>query len=161
MQVAVAVAQVPVTWDIGQNLSAITANLADTRPGEIVVLPEACVSGYDDSLSRLDRLDPDALASGIDRLAELARGKGIHLFCGSLLLTRGAWWNAALYLSPDGRRSQHDHLAARRGSRRAARGPDGDPAKAHRHSRGLRLVSRPTADRPAAPALPWRRAWPG
>lgn len=104
MEVPVVVAQTPVTWDIGQNLAAITAGLADARPGEIVVLPEGCLSGYDDRLSGLDHLDPDALASGIGSLAELAQGKGIHLFCGSLLFEQGAWWNAAVYLSPDGTR---------------------------------------------------------
>jgi predicted amidohydrolase len=104
MHVAVAVAQTPVTWDIGQNLTAITSCLADARPGEIVVLPEACLSGYDDRLSGLDQLDPDALARGVDRLAGLAADKGIHLFCGSLLFQDGAWWNAALYLSPYGTR---------------------------------------------------------
>lgn len=104
MEVAVAVAQTLVTWDIGKNLAAITACLADTRPGEIVVLPEACVSGYDDCLSGLDQLNAAAVASAVDSLAELARSKGIHLFCGSLLFEHGAWWNAAIYLGPDGTR---------------------------------------------------------
>jgi predicted amidohydrolase len=104
LKVPVVVAQVPVTWDIGQNLAAITAVLAGTRPGEVVVLPEACVSGYDDRLSALDHLDRKAVASALDGLAELAAGKGLHLFCGSLLYEHGAWWNAALYLSPGGTR---------------------------------------------------------
>ncbi len=46
MKVRVAVAQIPVTWDLSENLKAITAALADTEPGEVVVLPEAAVSGY-------------------------------------------------------------------------------------------------------------------
>jgi predicted amidohydrolase len=104
LEVPVAVAQVPVSWDINQNLLAITNVLADAQRGEIVVLPEACVSGYDDNLSRLDRLDPDAIAGVLDRLAEVAARKGIHLFCGSLLFEHDAWWNAAIYLSPDGTR---------------------------------------------------------
>jgi predicted amidohydrolase len=104
MEVAVAVAQIPVTWDISQNLATITSCLTGVRAGEIVVLPEACVSGYDDQLSGLDRLDPGVLARAVDRLAGLAADQGIHLFCGSLLFEDGAWWNAALYLSPDGTR---------------------------------------------------------
>lgn len=104
MHVAVAVAQTPVSWDISQNLAAITSCLAEVRTGEIVVLPEACLSGYDDQLSGLDRLDPGALARAVDRLAGLAADRGIHLFCGSLLFEDGAWWNAALCLSPDGTR---------------------------------------------------------
>ena len=118
----VVVAQTPVTWDIGQNLAAITAGLDGTAPGEIVVLPEACLSGYDDDLSRLDHLDPDSIRSGFDSLAELAKGKGIHLFCGSLLFELGAWWNAAVYLSPNGRRWVYRkvNLATHERGRRAA-----------------------------------------
>jgi len=104
LEVPVAIVQAPVTWDIRRNLAAIAASIADAQPGGVVVLPEACVSGYDDNLSGLDHLDRDILASAIDSLAELARCKRVHLFCGSLIFERGAWWNAALYLSPDGTR---------------------------------------------------------
>lgn len=104
MKVPVAVAQTPVAWDIEGNLASVTALLADAQPGEVVVLPEAVVSGYDDNLSGLDRLDPDAVALGIGRLAELAGEKNIHLFCGSLMPYQGAWCNAAMYLSPSGAR---------------------------------------------------------
>lgn len=104
MKVSVAVAQVPVTWDLVQNLAAIEAALADTEPGEIVVLPEAALSGYDDDLSGLDHLDPHAIAAGAERLGDLAREKRLHLFCGSLLHEHEAWWNAALYLPPKGKR---------------------------------------------------------
>jgi predicted amidohydrolase len=104
MEVAVAVAQTSVTWDIGQNLAGLTACLADARAGEVMVFPEACLSGYDDDLSGLDRIDLDALAGAVETLAQLAADKGVHLFCGSLLREEGAWWNAAIYLSPDGTR---------------------------------------------------------
>jgi predicted amidohydrolase len=104
MEVSVAVVQTPVTWDISQNLATITSWVTGARAGEIVVLPEACLSGYDDRLSGLDDLDPGILARAVDRLAGLAADQGIHLFCGSLVLEDGAWWNAALYLSPDGTR---------------------------------------------------------
>jgi predicted amidohydrolase len=107
MEVAVAVAQTAVTWDIGQNLAGLAACLADARAGEIVVLPEACLSGYDDALSGLDRIDPGALAGAVETVAGLAADKGIHLFCGSLLFEDGAWWNAAVYLSPDGARQTY------------------------------------------------------
>jgi len=83
--VPAAVAQTPVTWDAERNLAVIAELLADARPGEVMVFPEAVVSGYDDKLPRLDQLDPDALARSVDRAAALARGKNIRLFCGSLL----------------------------------------------------------------------------
>ena len=102
MKVPVAIAQIPVTWNLDENLKVITAALADTEPGEVVVLPEAAVSGYDDDLSGLDHLDREAIAGACAQLAELARGRRIHLFCGSLQADRGDWWNTALYLSPTG-----------------------------------------------------------
>jgi predicted amidohydrolase len=98
------VAQLPITWDVEQNLAAITRVVDNARSDEIVVLPEGALSGYGSDLSPLDALDPGALARAIDALADLARQKAIHLFCGSLLFEQGAWWNSALYFSPQGTR---------------------------------------------------------
>lgn len=102
MRASVAVAQLPVSWDIEQNLATIAAVLSDVRPDEIVVLPEGAMSGYGDDLSALDTLDQDALAEARERLADLAERMAIHLFCGSLHFEHGAWWNTAQYLSPYG-----------------------------------------------------------
>jgi predicted amidohydrolase len=102
MKVPVAVAQIPVTWNLSENLEVITAAIADAEPGEVVVLPEAAVSGYDDQLSGLGDLDGEAIANACEYLAGLARDRRIHLFCGSLRSERGEWWNAALYFSPAG-----------------------------------------------------------
>jgi len=104
MKISAVVAQTRVSWDIQRNLAAISAALAGTRPGELVVLPEAAVSGYDDELSGLAALDGDAVRAGIDRVAEQAQTRGIHIFCGSLLPEEDGWTNAALYLAPDGSR---------------------------------------------------------
>jgi predicted amidohydrolase len=104
MKVSAVVAQTRVTWDVQRNLAAISAALAGTRPGELVVLPEAAVSGYDDELSGLDSLVPESVLAGIDRVAEQAQVRGIHIFCGSLLPEDGGWVNAALYFAPDGSR---------------------------------------------------------
>jgi predicted amidohydrolase len=104
MRASIAVAQIPISWDIEQNLSTIAAVLADAQPGEIVVLPEGALSGYGSDLSVLDRLDPTALVHATGRLAGLARKQDVHLFCGSLLFEHGAWSNAALYISPHGTR---------------------------------------------------------
>ncbi len=122
MKAPVAVAQIPTTWDIEQNLSAIATILAAAQPGEVVVLPEGALSGYGSDLSALDHLNPTALADATDRLATLAQQRAVHLFCGSLLFEHGAWWNAALYFSPQGTRwtyrkinlamNERDHLEA-------------------------------------------------
>jgi predicted amidohydrolase len=104
MKLIVVVAQMRVTWDIQRNLAAIADMLKGTGHGEVVVLPEAAVSGYDDQLTGLDRLDPIAVAAGIDTVAEMAAERGVHLFCGSLLHEAGGWRNAAIYLGPNGSR---------------------------------------------------------
>jgi predicted amidohydrolase len=104
MKLSVVVAQTRVSWDIQRNLASISAALAGTRRGEVVLLPEAAVSGYDDELSGLDRLDPASVSAAIDRVAGQAAERGLHLFCGSLLHEHGTWRNAALYLAPDGSR---------------------------------------------------------
>src|SRR6202044_1944921 len=124
MKVSAVVAQTRVSWDVQRNLAAISAALAGTRPGELVVLPEAAVSGYDDELSGLDRLDPDTVRAGIDRVAEQAQVRGIHIFCGSLLLEDGGWSNAALYFAPDSSRQVYRkvNLAAHERGRVTPRG---------------------------------------
>ncbi|WJV44462.1 carbon-nitrogen hydrolase family protein [Streptomyces flavofungini] len=104
MKASVAIAQFPLTWDIEANLAAITSLLADVKPDEIVVLPEGALSGYGADLSALDHLQPSDLAHAMDRLAERAQRKAIHLFCGTLLFEHGTWSNAALYFAPDGTR---------------------------------------------------------
>jgi predicted amidohydrolase len=104
MKVTIAVAQTRVSWDIQRNLASISGALAGTRPGEVAVLPEAAVSGYDDELSGLADLDPESVLTAVDRVAEQARDRKIHLFCGSLLPDGGGWVNSALYLAPDGSR---------------------------------------------------------
>jgi predicted amidohydrolase len=104
MKLSVVAAQTRVSWDIQRNLAAIAAALAGTRRDELIVFPEAAVSGYDDVLSGLDRLDPASVEAAIDRVAEEACERGVHVFAGSLLHERGAWHNAALYFGPDGTR---------------------------------------------------------
>jgi predicted amidohydrolase len=104
MRLTVVVAQTRVSWDLQRNLASIAAALAGTRSGEVVVLPEAAVSGYDDELSGLAGLDPDAVDAALGRVADQARERGIHLFCGSLVHERGSWRNAACYFGPDGSR---------------------------------------------------------
>jgi predicted amidohydrolase len=104
MKVSVTLAQFPVTWDVERNLESISEVLAEARPDDIVVLPEGALSGYGSDLSALGDLDTRALAHAADRVADLARRKAVHLFCGTLLFEGGVWSNAAVYFSPDGAR---------------------------------------------------------
>lgn len=76
----------------------------ETRPGDVVILPEAALSGYDDELSGLAGLDPAALSAAAGSVAAAVRDRAVHLICGTLWPTGHGWCNAAVYFGPDGRR---------------------------------------------------------
>ena len=68
MTLEVVIGQLEVGWDPASNIDRIIPFLrAETRPGSLAVLPEAALSGYDDQLSGLDRLDARVLAAGMMR----------------------------------------------------------------------------------------------
>jgi omega-amidase len=99
----VVIGQLEIDWDPAGNSERVVSFLrAQTRPGCLAVLPEAVLSGYDDQLSGLDRLDPRALVTGMTAVATAARDLGVHVLCGSLLPERGTFWNAAMYFGPAG-----------------------------------------------------------
>lgn len=99
------IGQLEIGWDPACNSERIVSFLrAETRPGCLAVLPEAVLSGYDDQLSGLDRLDARALATGLTSVAAAARELGVHVLCGSLLPESGSFWNAAMYFGPAGER---------------------------------------------------------
>jgi predicted amidohydrolase len=88
---------------VDRNREQISSLLREqTHAGDLVVLPEAALSGYDDELSGLDDLDPVRLADATAAVGKIARNQGIHLLCGSLQFERGTWCNTAIYFSPDG-----------------------------------------------------------
>jgi predicted amidohydrolase len=105
MRVPVVVGQLPITWNPDRNSLEIVSFLDHAaRPGDVVVLPEAAISGYDDALSGLDDLDPIELAAATDAVAGAVCRRGVHLLCGSLQPADGTWRNAAIYFAPDGGR---------------------------------------------------------
>jgi len=104
MAIEVAAAQIPISWNIQANLAAIEGALREARGAQVVVLPEAAISGYDAQLSGLATLDAAAVSRAIDTVAAAAVDQRLHVFCGSLLAEGGRWWNAAVHFSPDGRR---------------------------------------------------------
>lgn len=102
VQVPVAVAQVPVCWSVESNLNTILDAIASVDPGTVLVLPEAALSGYDDTLSGLGDLRPGDVAAACGTIEGAARNAGVHVFCGTLLCEQGEWCNAAIYFSPTG-----------------------------------------------------------
>jgi predicted amidohydrolase len=104
MNVNVLAGQVPITWDIGDNMSTVASVLRETNADELLVLPEGLLSGYDDQLTGLEALHPEAVDEAIDTIGEMVRQRKVHLFCGTLLFTDGHWFNTAIYFGPEGDR---------------------------------------------------------
>lgn len=102
MAVNVLLAQVPISWDVADNVTTVRSVLEQANAQDLVVVPEGMISGYDDQLSGLSALDPRVVSDAIDVIAETAREKNVHLFCGTLLYDHEAWSNAVLYFSPEG-----------------------------------------------------------
>ncbi len=119
MKIRAVVAQFPVSFSIPENLDRILSVLAQTVPGDLVLLPEGSLSGYSDDLSFLQNIRPHELRAGLNRLQTEAERRSINLWVGACVRdgmagrrsprshkTRGAWegnwYNAAYGFSPDG-----------------------------------------------------------
>jgi predicted amidohydrolase len=104
MKVDALLAQVPITWNIEDNLATVTTVVENANSGELVVMPEGMISGYDDRLSGLDNLNRDELLRAVDQIASMVKERDLHLFCGTLLPDDAGCYNAAIYFSPGGDR---------------------------------------------------------
>lgn len=104
MHITVVAGQMPIVLDMQQNLRQILALLEQTRPDELVVLPEGAISGYQDDLSFLARIDTAQLEETIEQLADTVVARKIHLVIGSCVWEAQQWWNAGIYFAPDRQR---------------------------------------------------------
>ncbi|GLW33782.1 carbon-nitrogen hydrolase [Actinoplanes regularis] len=102
MQMSIVIAQVPAVWNVDANLGTVREVLGQTHPGDVVVLPEGMLSGYGEDLTPLDTLDPAEVDHAVTRVAQLAAGKRVQVFCGSLLPWNGGWCNAGLFFPAEG-----------------------------------------------------------
>jgi predicted amidohydrolase len=102
VQISVLIAQVPVVWNIDANLITLRDVVGETRPDDVVVLPEGMLSGYGEDLTRLDAVDPAAVDGAVAQVAQLAQQKQVHIFCGSLLPQDRGWCNAGLFFPATG-----------------------------------------------------------
>jgi omega-amidase len=102
MQVPVVVAQIPVCWSVPRNVETVTAVIAEADAGDLLVLPEGALSGYDGELSGLADLDTGQLRLARRAVAGAASRAKVHVVCGTLLYEDRQWWNTAIYFSPHG-----------------------------------------------------------
>ena len=102
MIIQAVVAQFPVSFSIPENVDRILSVLAQTVPGDLVLLPEGSLSGYSDDLSFLKDINPHEVQEGLSRLQDEAVRRKINLWVGACVSSDGRWVNAAYGFTPDG-----------------------------------------------------------
>lgn len=101
-EISVLLVQFPVSLSIAENFKAIEQALNHAHPGELVLCPEGCVSGYSRDLSFLHKIDRKAVEYSLSELELRAQQRGIHLWVGAVVNEDGAWRNAAFGFTPQG-----------------------------------------------------------
>jgi predicted amidohydrolase len=94
--------QFPVSLSVSENVKAIEQALNHAHPGELVLCPEGCVSGYSRDLTFLHKIDRKVVEDSLSELEIQARRRGIHLWVGAVVNEEGAWRNAAFGFTPQG-----------------------------------------------------------
>ena len=102
MLVNIVVAQFPVSLSISRNLETMCAVLENSRPGDMLVFPEGCVSGYSTDLSFLETIHPAELQVALDHLQQEAARRSITVWAGACIQEEGRWYNAAYGFTPAG-----------------------------------------------------------
>lgn len=101
-EISVLLVQFPVSLSISENLKAIAQALTHAHPGDLVLCPEGCVSGYSRDLSFLHKIDRTAVEDSLSELELQANRRSIHLWVGAVVNEQGAWRNAAFGFTPQG-----------------------------------------------------------
>lgn len=101
-EISALLVQFPVTLSIADNLRAIEQALEYAHPGELVLCPEGCVSGYSRNLTFLRRIDQQAVEDSLSMLELQAHRRGIHLWVGAVVNEEGSWRNVAYGFTPQG-----------------------------------------------------------
>ena len=104
MTISALLAQFPISFSIQDNLVAILEILKQCSPGDLVVLPEGCISGYSRDLSFLDRINPQELQDGLDLIQREAEQHEVNLWAGACVFENGNWYNTAFGFTPGGER---------------------------------------------------------
>lgn len=100
--------QFPVSDNIEQNRSVISAAIADSEPEALLVLPEGALSGYRPEAEFLAGLDPTEIRRHMLQLRAEATEAQVHLCFGSLLFYDGEWVSAGIYFGPKGQIARYE-----------------------------------------------------
>ncbi|WLD93907.1 carbon-nitrogen hydrolase family protein [Alkalihalobacillus sp. AL-G] len=107
MKLNVHVGQFAMNFDIEHNLNHILNMINQVEVEELLILPEGALSGYSDDLSFLKSIDQIELVEAIETIVQKVKERRIHLVFGSCLFKDEKWYNAGIYVSPEGKLSIH------------------------------------------------------
>lgn len=108
MKASVVCAPFPITFDVTENVHRMVDLLEQCDAHDVVVFPEASLSGYSDDIRFLAAVDQQRVDEGLDRVHGVARQKHLHVFAGACRQDDQGWRNQAWYLAPTGQRSVYN-----------------------------------------------------
>jgi predicted amidohydrolase len=103
MDLAVAVGQFPIGFDVQRNLDYIASFIDGAHEDEVLVLPEGALSGYGDDPTFIHQIDRPQLDAALLVIETLVSKRKIHLIVGVCRQEAGDWYNEAHYYAPTGR----------------------------------------------------------
>jgi predicted amidohydrolase len=95
MHLSALIAQIPVSTSIPANLDFMDSVLQQSAPGDLVLFPEGCISGYDINPAFLEEIDAAALSAAFEHLQTQAAERGIDVWAGACIRRDGQWFNCA------------------------------------------------------------------
>ncbi len=108
MKASIVCAPFPMTFDVAENLRRMVELLEPCDSHDVVVFPEASLSGYSDDITFLAGIDQQQVRDGLETLHAVARKKNLHVFVGACLEDEQGWRNQAYYLAPTGERGVYN-----------------------------------------------------
>ncbi|WP_404450156.1 carbon-nitrogen hydrolase family protein [Sutcliffiella horikoshii] len=102
MTLTIAVAQFKPTLNVSENLKKMMNLITQTNENDIVVLPEGCLSGYAHNLEFLNVNIALEIEQALFKLQLFTKKHNVHLIFGSCIREEGSWYNAGIYISPEG-----------------------------------------------------------
>lgn len=98
--VRIGVAQMPMTWTVGQNLQTISGYIRRSYKLDVVIFPELALSGFHRNIKA--ESDKDTLKAAIQYLRVLAKKYQTALFLGAPQVSGAKIYNGYLCISADG-----------------------------------------------------------
>ncbi|KPB06696.1 carbon-nitrogen hydrolase family protein [Bacillus sp. CHD6a] len=102
MKLIIALAQFKPTLEVSENLNKMVKLISQTKENDIVVMPEGCLSGYSHNLEFLNEDMALEIEQALLKLLFYTKQHNVHLIFGSCIREEGSWYNAGIYISPNG-----------------------------------------------------------